>query len=421
VTATLVLLKCSFNAVLWLVPYFHQLFLSLTAASAPWQVLELVLQNPQTAFAAGEICSLLCSIKAIRKAAQQAGGPCSNILLTGSTRYWNVVSRVASFAKWLPAHANLLGTLAEELDLDSTDEFDDGDREQIAQHNVLDTILALSVQGIAASTTSSCTGTAAAMAHQQQQQHQGQRPPFALRSFSSSIRHSSDVLAALPAATLTQLAWDADVPQGDESQQTAMAGAVAHLTNLQRLDVGDSLGGVWLPVIAQLKQLTYLEINELHAFVDEEQHLPENLVELSLPNFYVYCKSECDEASEGGVEADGGQADVAGVEGDDGAGAMAAADQRAAESGDARQLDFSHLTRLTRLLLGLVIRSIQQEQQPVRVDALLPLQLLQLDVSCYRCAVLPMLNITALTQLRSLILAECEENDDSLLSLNRLS
>jgi hypothetical protein len=396
------------------------------AASAPCQVLELVLQNPDTVFVAGEICSLLCSSKAIRKAAQQAGGPCSSITLTGSTRYWDVVSRVASFAKWLPAHANLLGTLAVELDLDSADEFDDGDREQIAQHNVLDTILALSVKGLAASTTTSSsggTGIAGAMANpqQQQQQQRGQRPPFALRSFSSSIRHSPDVLAALPAASLTQLAWDADVPLGEEWQQTAMAGAVAHLTNLQRLDVGDSLWGVWLPVIAQLKQLTYLEINGLHAFVDEEQHLPDSLVELSLPNFYVYCKSDRDEASDGAVEADGAQADVAGVEGNGGAGAMAAADQRAADSGDARQLDFSHLTRLTRLLLGLDIRSIQQEQQQLHVDALLPLQLLQLDVSCYRCAVLPMLNITVLTQLRRLILAECEDDDDSLLSLNRLS
>jgi hypothetical protein len=111
------------------------------AASAPLQVLELVLQNSDTEFAADEICSLLCSSKAIRRAAQQASGPCSSISLTGSTRHWGVVSRLASFAKWLPAHANLAGTLALELDLENTDEFVEDDREQ----NVLDTILALSV------------------------------------------------------------------------------------------------------------------------------------------------------------------------------------------------------------------------------------------------------------------------------------
>jgi hypothetical protein len=185
----------------------------------------------------------------------------------------------------------------------------------------------------------------------------------------------------------------------------------------------DNLVGVWLPVIGQLQQLTCLEMYKLHASLDGAQHLPASLVELAFPNFHAchVSQHDADEASDGGVEAGGEEADVKGAEVNDGAGGLAAPDQHAADSGDGRQFDLGHLTRLTRLVLGLDISGIHQEQQPVRVDALLPLQLLQLDVSCYRCAVLPMLNLAALRQLRRLILAECVESNDSLLSLNKLS
>jgi hypothetical protein len=100
---------------------------------------------------------------------------------------------------------------------------------------------------------------------------------------------------------------------------------------------------------------------------------------------------------------------------------MAADQPDATYSGDAGQFDLSHLTRLTSLWLGLDISSIQQVQQPLQVSGLLPLQLLQLDASCRGCAVLPMLNVTALQQLKCLALSDCVESDDSLLSLNRLS
>jgi hypothetical protein len=169
------------------------------------QALELVLQNPDTTFIAEAVCSLLCSSKAIRASAQQAGGPCSGIFLTGSTSRWGVVSRTASFAKWLPAHANLISRLDIDLWPDNADTFNHAEHMQaVAQHNVLDTILALSMQRIAASSSSSSsssTSYAAATANQQQQQ----RPPFALRSFSSSIRHGADLISALPAPPLHTL------------------------------------------------------------------------------------------------------------------------------------------------------------------------------------------------------------------------
>jgi hypothetical protein len=375
------------------------------------QVLELVLQNPDTSFGEETICSLLSSSKAIRKAAQQAGGPCSDIFLTGSTSDWRVVSRVASFAKWLPAHANLINRFEIELEPDSTEDFDPADRPRVAQHNVLDTMLALSMQRIAAS--SSSTSNAAATANQQQQQ----RPTFALHRFSSSIRHGADVISALPAASLKQLVWNLDVPSGEgQCRPAAMANALAQLTNLRRLRLQERLAGSWLPVIGQLKQLASLDILELDAHVDEVQHLPDSLVELCI-NEFVCRASERNEASD---EDDGAGAEAA-FGGGGGAAAAADADARDADSGDARQLDLSHLTRLTYLLLDLDMFSIQREQQPLRVEVLLPLQLLSLDISCDCCAVLPMINLSALQRLRHLTLTDCVESDASLLALIRLS
>jgi hypothetical protein len=331
--------------------------------------------------------------------------------------------------------------LAVDLGQDDSDELYDMDAERTAQHNALDTVLALGMQGIAASSSSSSsssssTGIAAATANQQQRGH---RPLFGLRSFSSSIRHGAEVIPALPAATLTQLVLSMDVASREEQRRRAsMARALAELTNLRRLELADGLVGGWLPVIGQLGQLTYLGICKLDACLHEVQHLPESLVELSLPSFNVCRTPEQYEASNDG-HADGveavGEAAVAGAEANAvagveaiavamagaGAGDMASADQHAAGSGDARQFDLGHLTHLTRLVLGLDVCSIQQGQQPLQVKALLPLQLLQLDVSCHRRAVLPMLNVTALQQLRQLTLADCVESDDSLLSLIALS
>jgi hypothetical protein len=73
-----------------------------------------VLQHADTAFDAETVCSLLCNNKAVRKAAQQAGGPCSSIAIQGhlfEPHQFSTLAHLASFATWLPANAHLVGDI----------------------------------------------------------------------------------------------------------------------------------------------------------------------------------------------------------------------------------------------------------------------------------------------------------------------
>jgi hypothetical protein len=109
-------------------------------------------------------------------------------------------------------------------------------------HHVLDTILGFSMQQISAANSS-----------EQQQQQQQQRPPFALRSFSSSVLHGSEVLAALPAATLTSLTClllEHEDSDRDTAVPAALAGALAGLTNLRCLQLDGRILGAWLASVA---------------------------------------------------------------------------------------------------------------------------------------------------------------------------
>jgi hypothetical protein len=195
-----------------------------------------------------------------------------------------------------------------------------------------------------------------------------------------------------------------------------MPKALAQLTNLRHLSLGERLVGRWLAVIGQMQQLTYLEFWELEADLDELQHLPVSLVELSLPSCVCHAPERCSAS-----DADNDDGAQAAAEEGGGVAAAAAADHHDLDSGNAGLIDLSYLTRLTNLLLGLDLYSIQREQQPLRVKGLL--QLLSLDISRHdgRCTVLPMINLSALQQLRCCVLAECVESEASLLALNSLS
>jgi hypothetical protein len=379
--------------------------------------MELVLQNPETRLDAVTICSLLCSSKANRAAAQQAGGPCTNIYIKGDIAHLDVVSRVALFAKWLPAHANLIGELAFEMEPWDSDEF------AVEAYNVLDTILGFSAQRISLAPTSSSSSSssrsaAAGNQQQQQQQQQQQRPDFALRSFSSTIAHSADVLSALPAATLTNLTFETNIPDRGERLPAPFAVALARLTNLRRLDLHDRLAGSWLPVVGQLMQLTSFEMYELDAYLDGLRSLPASLERLSFPNLYVCYDGDGDSDGfdEGDADADGETV----TDSEGGAAGGGSADQGDSDSQDNRddcQLDLRHLTRLTHLTLDLY----DTERAQMRINGQLPGQLLELDAHAWSGAVLPLLGFRSLQQLQKLTLQRCKESEEDLVALNALT
>jgi Leucine-rich repeat (LRR) protein len=370
-----------------------------------------VLQNSETELDAETLCSLLCSSKAVRTAAQQAGGPCSDIYIEGDVAQWAVVSRMASFAKWLPAHANLIGELAFELLPWGSDEY------AVDAYSVLDTMLGFSAQQIAAapttsSSSSSSSSAAAAAAGEQQQQQQQRRPDFALRSFDSTIRHSADVLSALSAATLTDLTFIPKVVYQSERPPAPLANALARLTNLRHLDLHDRLTGAWLPIVGKLTQLTSFEICELDACFGELRSLPASLERLSMPNFYVCYDDDEDDEGDAGAE---GVAEAEGAAG--GGGVEGSGNNGSRDSQDDRHLDLRHLTRLTDLTLYLY----DTDQAQSDISGQLPAQLLELNAARSDGGVLPLLGFETLQQLQRLTLPSCKESRGDLLALNSLT
>uniref|UniRef100_A0A383WEG1 RNI-like protein n=1 Tax=Tetradesmus obliquus TaxID=3088 RepID=A0A383WEG1_TETOB len=360
------------------------------------QVLELVLQHHNVGLDAASLCSLLCSSKAVRAAAQQAGGPCTSICIKGKANDWQVASTVASFARWLPPHAHLAAEIALDLERQPAED-DDDDADEDAANHVLDSLLAFSAQQITAASNSTSAGDTTAPSSKQQQQ---QRPPFALRSFSSSVMHGAELLRALPAATLTSLTGMLlEAPAGEEDRGSPPA-ALASLTNLRRMHLKQRVSGAWLAAAQALSQLTFLEIGAVDCYLEELKHLPAGLERLALPNVYIY--TQADQDDEGA--ADAGSNDAGG---------------RAQHS---RQIDLSHLTRLTQLELGL--HGVDDE---LLVSGQLPPQLLQLTTGAESddgdsCAVLPLLGgAAALKQLQRLTLSGCCESESDLLALNSLT
>ncbi|WIA34555.1 hypothetical protein OEZ86_012877 [Tetradesmus obliquus] len=354
------------------------------------EVLELVLQNPSLGLDAVTLCSLLCSSKAVRAAAQQEGGPCTSICVKGDLGDWQLASRVATFARWLPPHTNLAAEIAFDFEPQSED---DDNADGAAAKNVLDSLLAFSAQKITAARSSTNAGDTAAPSSQQQQQ----RPPFALRSFSSSVPHSGQLLRALPPATLTSLSYL--LPDNYDEDQCAAPAALAGLTNLRCLQHLQRIPGKWLDPVAALTQLTLLVIGALDCYLEELQQLPASLQRLALQNVYIHLSADEDE--EGAADA-----------GSDSSG----------EAQHSRQIDLSHLTRLTQLELGL-----HGADSDAQISGQLPPQLLELTAGADRddgdaCAVLPLLGgVAALKQLRRLALSNCCEAERDLLALSSLT
>jgi hypothetical protein len=299
---------------------------------------------------------------------------------------WSNVSRAAAFAKWLPAHANLVNWI--NLDLDST--WRNGPEDSVAAHSVIDAMIGLSLRQATAAANSS--STAAAYPYRERQQQQ--RPQFALQSFCSRVRHSVEVLSALPAATLTSLTcsfpWTDNENETVELSQFQQCG-LADLTNLRHLNLDSHfVGEECLSAIGELDQLTELEIDQISMCLNDLRYLPASLEQLHLPAVYVDVRVE----------------DAGDAEDTDAAPAM-------------QQLDLRHLTRLTQLRLELYDSSTPLRE--MRINGQLPQQLLELHASAEGCAVVPLLGITALEQLQQLEVDNSCDSEEGLVALNGLT
>jgi Leucine-rich repeat (LRR) protein len=329
-----------------------------------------VLQHADTAFDAETVCSLLCSSKAIRKAAQQGGGPCSSIALQGVVDHPNTVSRVASFARWLPANARLIADIDVYLQ--------QSDNHSVSSCNVVDTLLVFGLQQAGSGSSGSRSSSRPAAPIQQQQQPQ----PLALRSFSSSVRHSAPLLAALPAASLTHLQLDTCREVATDWQLSG----ISRLTHLKCLALEGRILCEWLSALTPLTQLTSLDIGALDAYSAYLQDLPASLVRLQLPHVSMYSLINNQQSPPAAQEED--------------------------------TLDMRHLTRLTRLQIAFKGTDVGD------FCVQLPTQLLELDAGCDSQGVVPLLPdltwVSALQQLQRLTLPMCKEQRTDLLQLAQL-
>ncbi|WIA14380.1 hypothetical protein OEZ85_002909 [Tetradesmus obliquus] len=124
-----------------------------TPTSRVIPVLELFLQHPNTALDAASLCSLLCSSKAVRAAAQQAGGPCTSICVNGNAMSdWQVASPTLTSLTWSLQRdyksgsvlsGKLAGALASLTNLRQLHLKGDGEREDHYQGELLAPVAAL--------------------------------------------------------------------------------------------------------------------------------------------------------------------------------------------------------------------------------------------------------------------------------------
>jgi hypothetical protein len=144
----------------------------------------------------------------------------------------------------------------------------------------------------------------------------------------------------------------------------------------------------WLPALRPLTQLTSLDImsvvGELDDYIEHLQDLPASLVRLQLPRVVLGGRDPPQQAA-----------------------------AQLQQTNDC--LDFSHLTRLSRLQLAVI------DVEVGHFSAQMPAQLLELDAGCHHRGVVPLLGVTALQQLQRLMLPACKEQRTDLLQLTALS
>jgi hypothetical protein len=172
--------------------------------------------------------------------------------------------KLNSFALWLPKHAALVNSITAKMICEQGDAQPPDSHIDEAQR-VLHQALQLAGTAAAAPPTAAMLSAAAVAASvneytpTQQQKQQGLR----LASFSSDLP-SAELLAALPAHSLTHLeVYHGCYRTRSDKDNSSIAAALARLSSLQHLELTTSENGIpvsALEGVAQLSRLTALEL-----------------------------------------------------------------------------------------------------------------------------------------------------------------
>lgn len=227
------------------------------------QALRIALQHPALAEFQDYICTLLQVCKSWRAVVQQSTASLTNV------DYYQPfgvqqLSEIAQLAKWVAKYPGLVGSVTLDPHV-SSDITDPADSEALIE--IVQQLLELSLQ-LAAS-----------------------RPgaPLRLRSFTCSLPPTAEMLATLPATTLTSLTlWQVN--------NTNWFAGLSSLSHLQRLHVRlpgitEEMTDRCLSQIGKLQQLTQLELCRLTANGDM-QLLPTQLQHLEILYIIPYSVSK---------------------------------------------------------------------------------------------------------------------------------
>jgi hypothetical protein len=226
---------------------------SLQTASRLSEGFSVALQHPAFSTNVRILCAAASTCRAWREAVQE----CSTCSTAVEVSLGAPLSRLCSFARWLPKHAALvssitIGSPARCSGSKVVDGLQWGLHLEAAQQ-----LLQQAMQLAAAPLAAAAWSNTAAAAQEQQ-------PPVRLPNISSiTLAGDTAMLRVLPAHSLTRLSlrW---LPC---SSGSAAAAALVKLSNLQQLHIqtpfSSSDPGSFLPGIAQLRQLTLLELDDV--------------------------------------------------------------------------------------------------------------------------------------------------------------
>jgi hypothetical protein len=192
------------------------------------------------------------------------------------------LSRLCSFARWLPKHAALLKSITISTPASPQPQFVDGLQWGLhleAAQQLLQQALQLST-ALPAAAAAHCTS--AAQQQQEEQQQQQQQQPLPPPNISSiTMTGNAGMLAALPAHSLTHLNI---LELLQPVNYAAVSAALAKLSNLRQLHIGDpAISLNCAASLAQLSQLTLLELDGFGYYTEAEAEQLQLLLVQPLP------------------------------------------------------------------------------------------------------------------------------------------
>jgi hypothetical protein len=222
------------------------------------------------------LCAAACACKAWRAAVPQCGA-CNTVI---KIKPEATLQRLCSFAQWFAKHAPLVKSITANCHHHLPNDSVHGlpwDQHVTAAQQLLQQALQLAAAWAALQTTAAaCTPAAAPPQQQQLQQQHG----LHMSSFSSNCLVRADLLAALPAHSLTHL--ELEFMHSTAPDSAALSAVLAQLSSLKHLELSSGnnnspVSGRCLLGLSQLHQLTRLKL--VGFWSDSEQPLQQLLAQ----------------------------------------------------------------------------------------------------------------------------------------------